>query len=96
MIRRRAQIPERDLADLPPGESVLTWILEERRLELAWEGHRKLDIFRNDLVLDRRYPGGHLSGSPVYPTIHPTDNSIVELIPQRELDAYPTELIQNP
>lgn len=96
IIRERAQIPERKLTDLPPGDGLLDWILEERRLELAWEGHRKLDIFRNGLTLDRRYPGGHLAGSPVYPTVAPTDNAIVELIPQRELDAYPIDLIQNP
>lgn len=96
VIRDRAQIPERKLADLPPGDGLLDWILEERRLELAWEGHRKLDIFRNGLTLDRKYPGGHLAGSPVYTTVSPTDNIIVELIPQRELDAYPTDLVQNP
>lgn len=96
VIRERAEIPVRKLENLVPGETLLTWILEERRLELAWEGHRKLDVFRNGLTLDRRYPGGHLAGSPVYTTIAPTDNVIVELIPQRELDAYPIDLVQNP
>jgi hypothetical protein len=95
-IRRRAEIPERKLADLPGNTTLLDWVLEERRLELAWEGHRRLDIFRNGQTLDRRYPGTHLSGSPVYLTLEPTSPAIVEFIPQREMDAYPTPLTQNP
>lgn len=96
VIRKRAQIPERKLSDLPQGEDMLGWVLNERRLELAWEGHRKLDVFRNGLTLNRKYPGGHLAGSPIYTTVAPTDNIIIELIPQRELDAYPIDLVQNP
>ncbi|MDR3296963.1 MAG: RagB/SusD family nutrient uptake outer membrane protein [Prevotellaceae bacterium] len=95
IIRRRAAIPERTLGG-ESDETVLNWILEERRLELAWEGHRKYDVFRNGLTLDREYPGTHLSGSPVYKTVAPTADIVVELIPQRELDAYPIPLDVNP
>jgi hypothetical protein len=95
-IRRRAQIPERSLSDLKAGETVLDWVLEERRLELAWEGQRKYDVFRKRQTLDRRYPGTHLSGSPVYFTLEPAAPDIVEYIPQSEIDAYPTPLTQNP
>lgn len=98
VIRSRAQIPLRVKSDLPADKTVLDWVLSERRLELAWEAHRKLDIFRNGLTLDRRYPGTHLSGAAntVFTTIAPTSNEIVEYIPQRELDAYPIDLVQNP
>lgn len=100
-IRSRANIPERSLAYASdPSTEVLTWILEERRLELAWEGHRRYDVFRNRLTLDRRYPGSHLSGSQatVSLKIEPGDLRIAELIPQREIDAYPTGSVleQNP
>jgi hypothetical protein len=97
-IRTRAQIPTRVKANLPTGVSVLDWVLEERRLELAFEAHRKLDIFRKGKTLDRRYPGMHLSGAlnTIYTTIGPTDEKIVEYIPQSELDAYPIDLVQNP
>ncbi|GAB6007560.1 RagB/SusD family nutrient uptake outer membrane protein [Dysgonomonas reticulitermitis] len=88
-IRSRAGIPELSSVDL-------TDILDERRLELAWESQRKYDIFRNGLTLDRNYPGSHLNGSPVHLTVAPTSLLIVELIPQRELNAYPIELEQNP
>jgi hypothetical protein len=96
LIRRRAEIPERNLASLPANTTLLDWVLEERRLELAWEAHRKYDVFRNGQTLDRRYPGTHLSGSPVYFTLEPTSPVIIEFIPQREMDAYPAPLTQNP
>ena len=98
VIRSRAQIPTRVMSDLPADKTVLDWVLSERRLELAWEGHRKLDIFRNGLTLDRRYPGTHLSGAAntVFTTVDPSSNVIVEYIPQQELDAYPIDLVQNP
>ena len=98
VIRSRAQIPTRVISDLPANKTVLDWVLSERRLELAWEGHRKLDIFRNGLTLDRRYPGTHLSGAAntVFTTVDPSSNVIVEYIPQQELDAYPIDLVQNP
>lgn len=90
VIRSRAGIPALT------GTIDLMDILDERRLELAWEAHRKYDIFRNGLTLNRNYPGYHLSGSPVHLTVAPTSPLIVEFIPQRELDAYPIELEQNP
>lgn len=98
VIRERAEIPLRNISDLPASKTVLDWVLEERRLELAWEGHRKLDIFRNGQTLDRRYPGTHLTGAAntVLTTIEPTEDIIVEYIPQDEMDAYPIELVQNP
>ena len=98
VIRSRAQIPLRVKSDLPANKTVLDWVLSERRLELAWEGHRKLDVFRNGLTLDRRYPGTHLSGAAntVFTTVDPSSNVIVEYIPQQELDAYPIDLVQNP
>ncbi|GHT20246.1 membrane protein [Bacteroidia bacterium] len=89
VIRRRAGIQEQTSVTLDD-------ILDERRLELAWEAHRKYDVFRTGQTLNRNYPGTHLSGSPVHRTIEPTSLLIVELIPQREMDAYPVPLEQNP
>jgi hypothetical protein len=99
-IRRRANIPELTSADLTAERTLLGRVSEERRLELAWEGFRKYDIFRKRQTLDRGYPGTHQSGtSPVskYPfTLPYTAVEIVELIPQSEMDAYPIALTQNP
>lgn len=41
------------------GKSTLDVVLEERRLELAFEGHRTFYLRRNQLSLDRDYIGNH-------------------------------------
>src|SRR5690606_19970150 len=47
------------------GKSVLDAILDERFLELAFEGHRAYDLFRNNRPLERDYPGAHsLNNTP--------------------------------
>jgi hypothetical protein len=47
---------------LPGGMSLLETVLKERRLELAFEGHRTFDLYRNKLDLNRSYWGYHLPG----------------------------------
>jgi len=47
---------------LPSGANVLDIVLEERRVELAFEGHRSYDIFRNKKQLVKNYWGYHLQG----------------------------------
>ena len=46
----------------PTGMTALQVVLQERRLELAFEGHRMYDVYRNKLSLDRTYWGYHLTG----------------------------------
>ncbi|MDG3583567.1 RagB/SusD family nutrient uptake outer membrane protein [Galbibacter pacificus] len=95
IIRERAGIPAYGSAsDFPEGKDLLDVVLDERRLELAYEGHRKFDVFRNNKVMDRRYPGTHLTGSNPYYEIQPTDNRVIEYIPENQINAQPT-LIQN-
>ncbi|PWD98883.1 RagB/SusD family nutrient uptake outer membrane protein [Marinilabilia rubra] len=98
IIRRRAGIPEWTMAGLPDGKSVLDIVLEERRLELAFEGHRKNDIFRKGRTLDRRYPGTHDRGASnmVKMMVESTDPAVIQYIPQQEIDRYPSALQQNP
>lgn len=38
-------------------DSLLDVVLDERRLELAFEGHRLFDLYRNKKDMDRRYAG---------------------------------------
>lgn len=96
MIRERSQIPT--YSSLPTGKSLLDIVLQERRVELAYEGHRKYDVFRNKLTLNRRYPGTHDLGSAtaVRLEVPYTANEVACYIPQREIDSYPIELQQNP
>ncbi len=95
IIRQRAGIPlyETDIP-LPEGQSVLDVVLDERRLELAYEAHRRYDIFRNGETLDRRYPGTHDRGNALMlvPADHPR---VVEYIPEPQLLAQPN-LVNNP
>ena len=98
LIRSRAGIPTQGLytvQNLPDGQTLLDVILDERRLELAWEGHRKLDVYRNKLDMDREYPGTHLVGNEVIRHISWQDNHIVEYIPESQILVH-EGLQQNP
>lgn len=95
IIRQRAGVPEYEsTADFPQGKDLLEVVLDERRLELAFEGHRKFDVFRNGNTMDRRYPGTHLTGSNPYYEVQPTDDRVIEYIPESQINAQPS-LIQN-
>ena len=46
----------------PAGQTALGVVLKERRIELAFEGHRSFDVYRNKLSMNRTYWGYHLPG----------------------------------
>ena len=80
--------------DLKGRGSVLNVVLEERRLELFFEGHRPFTLFRNNLPMVRNYPGFH--GADHYHfVVEPTDPQVIFLIPEHEMKANPN-LVQNP
>ena len=95
VLRTRATVPNYSLSDLPDGKSVLDLVLEERQLELAFEGHRKFDVYRNGRTMDRRYPGTHLNNANPFFEIEPSNNVIIEFIPEQQILIQPT-LEQNP
>jgi hypothetical protein len=93
VIRERAGLSGADLyslGDLQGAATVLDAVLQERRLELAYEGHRTIDIYRNKLNMDRTFPG-------VQPLniITWEDKRNIYFIPQDELTVN-TSLRQNP
>ncbi len=101
ILRERAGIPEWTMENIATAESgnpkdVHKIIEEERMLELAWEGHRRFDVFRWRHTMDRRYPGGHTiaQGDKFY-EIPYNSPSVCEFIPQLKYDAYPYKLEQN-
>lgn len=96
VIRTRAGIPTYTVAEVTPTHSILDIVLEERWLELAFEGQRAYDLFRNNRPVVRDYPGTHstINGS-VNQTINPTDARVIYFIPQTERDKNPN-LSQNP
>lgn len=93
VIRERAGITGDDLytlTDLQGTTTVLEAVLQERRLELAYEGHRTMDVYRNKLSMNRTFPG-------VQPqiTISWDDNRNIYFIPQDEV-LINTICAQNP
>lgn len=74
--------------------TVLDIVLDERRLELAWEGHRAFDCFRNGRPVNRSYVPAFAWSGPKR-AIMPNENSIVHLIPENEIALNPN-LKQNP
>lgn len=81
------------------GKTILDVVLEERFLELAFEGHRVYDLFRNGRPMERNYPGTHSQNNTpttnVYQKVEPTDPRVVFYIPQAEIDRN-SNLTQNP
>jgi len=97
LIRKRAGLSGDALysiSDLKGHTSVLDVVLEERRLELAYEGHRPHDLYRNNRPLIRAYPGLHGTDNYNF-RVEPDDPRVVFYIPEREIIVNPS-LVQNP
>lgn len=90
ILRTRANVSEYSISSIPEGQNVLGVVLEERRLELAFEGHRKFDVYRNGMTMDRRYPGTHLNNANPFFEIEATNNVAIELIPEQQILIQPT------
>lgn len=96
VIRTRAGIPVHTLASVnASGKSILDVVLEERWLELAFEGQRVYDLFRNGRSMVRNYPGTHAVNGNVNQTVTAFDNRVVSFIPLTEVNKNPA-LTQNP
>ncbi|PQJ35740.1 hypothetical protein BSZ35_15085 [Salinibacter sp. 10B] len=106
-IRKRAGLSGEalyDQSDLDGSLSALDVVLQERRLEFAFEGHRALDLWRNGRPMVREYPGVHTetniapglntSTSPPTQTIPADHPRVVHFIPERETEL--TDMTQNP
>nr|WP_067060111.1 RagB/SusD family nutrient uptake outer membrane protein [Mucilaginibacter sp. L294] len=47
---------------VPAGTTALDVVLLEKRIEMAFEGHRSYDVFRNKKTLNKAYWGYHITG----------------------------------
>lgn len=81
-LRERAGLDEWEEADFASKEEFIAAILDERRKELAFEGHRRMDLLRNGMSL-------RPVGDPFYEASQPGDPKTIMPIPQRELDNNP-------
>lgn len=77
-LRTRAGLTAFDAAQFADAAALLTAILNERRLELAFEGHRRMDLLRNGLPLRTAGAGVGISG--------PGSPKVILPIPTREID----------
>jgi starch-binding outer membrane protein, SusD/RagB family len=83
VIRARAGISGGDLyslGDLQGAATVLDAVLQERRMELAYEGHRSIDVYRNKQSMNRNFPGVQ-----PHEVINWDDPRNIYFIPQDEL-----------
>jgi hypothetical protein len=81
-LRERAGLSEWTIASFTSKEAFVDAILNERRKELAFEGHRRMDLLRNKMPL-------RTSGEGVEKAAFGGDYTILP-IPQRERDVNPS------
>lgn len=86
-LRERAGLDPMEASDFSGKEAFVDFILEERRKELAFEGHRRMDLLRYGRALRPQ-------GDEQYEASQAGQNKTILPIPQRELDINP-ELVQN-
>ena len=93
VIRTRAGIPTEGMFDaskMHGYDNLLDIVLDERRMELAFEGHRHFDMCRNKKSMDRRY-----AGAQPFKVIDPTSEPhIIYPIPNDEWTV--SHIDQNP
>jgi len=96
ILRQRAGLTGNQLFanDMQGYTSVMDVVMDERRLELTWEGHRSIDVFRNNMTMDRTYTPIDVTWHGPQ-TIEPTASYIVHFIPESEITLNPA-LEQNP
>lgn len=87
-IRNRAGLASID----PANTEVLKEVLLERRRELAWEGHRSFDIYRNGESLVRIECNALALNACI---VNATDTRIIFPIPEAEINAN-ANMVQNP
>ena len=91
-IRNRAGIPEWNDSDHKWSDhytDIVDVVLDERRLELCFEGHRAFDVWRKRQSMDRRFAGSH-----PWEVVDYTDPRIPYQIPLDEINV--SDIAQNP
>ncbi len=81
-LRKRAGLTAWTLLTFTAKQDFINAILNERRKELAFEGHRRMDLLRNGMPLRTTGPAAPISR----PCLDP---KVILPIPQREMDINP-------
>lgn len=77
-LRKRAGLAEWDIANFATPDALITAILNERRKELCFEGHRRMDLLRRGQSLRANDPDKKAGA-----------DRVILPIPQREIDLSP-------
>lgn len=95
MVRDRSRIsaPQYSVLSFANKTMLLDAIIGERRIELAYEGHRFWDLMRTKRSVSNKYD---TDGIAVLPVLTPGSNKAVFPIPQTEIDKSRNVLVQNP
>lgn len=91
LVRSRAGLPEKTATDLPNQEAFREAVAQERRVELAFEGHRWFDLVRTNKALEVLQAKATAIGIKV----NLTENNLIFPIPQSQIDINPTRMDQN-
>ena len=96
IIRERAGLSGAQLYDASSmsATEVLDAVLDERRLELAFEGHRNFDLRRNEKPLTRNFIGIHNDNGDTRTEIPWNDDRNIFFIPTIEIVTNP-DVVQN-
>ncbi|WP_211303565.1 RagB/SusD family nutrient uptake outer membrane protein [Chitinophaga ginsengisoli] len=78
-LRTRAGLPEWTISTFATGDALITAILNERRKELCFEGHRRMDVLRRGQSLRANDPDKKAGA-----------DRVILPIPQREIDLSPS------
>jgi len=97
-IRSHRGLEDALIQSVPSGSTTLDVVLDERRIEFAFEGHRAQDVYRNHRNMDRQYWGYHLKGltySDIDLSTTPTgyENLVVDYNNQRIVYFIPVDEI---
>lgn len=91
-IRKRAGIPEKTLADVGTQAAMRQALEQERRVELAFEGHRWFDLVRTGRALDVLKAKAQAIGIKT----DLKETNLVFPVPQSQIDINPSQIKQNP
>ncbi|WP_421829601.1 RagB/SusD family nutrient uptake outer membrane protein [Larkinella sp.] len=91
-IRQRAGLAAKTATDAGTQAAMRLALEQERRIELAFEGHRWFDLVRTGRAL----PVLRAKAAAIGIQTNLTENNLLFAIPQSQIDINPTKITQNP
>jgi hypothetical protein len=83
VVRNRAGLTS---VDALTGQALFDAVFDQRRIELAFEGHNAFDYFRNGLTMKRSYESNVTAGITAVSTVSATEPKVILRIPLQEIE----------